>query len=696
LTFESPLMLFLLGAAALPVYLHLRRRRAQVVLLPTVRLLTRVVAQRKLRLRFQALLLLALRMAVIAAVVLSVAKTGVSVHRPGGLRTGKALAMILVMDDSLSMHYEASGQSSFGRARNLAMEELGRLRPGDAAGVVFTTTSTGQESASLSFDLERSQRAISGARAGFGRGDLYGAVERAAAQLRASPLPQREIVLLTDLTQGDELGRWPTLSSAAGIDFRVVDSGVRPRDGNWAISDIQIYQAADGSPEEVVIEAHLASFSDADKSGMDIALEVDGAEVARGVVDILAHGVAKKKFSHRFTGEGLHRGLVRIADDSLPQDNARHFSAIVRSAISVLVVDGDPRPGSHLGEVFYLERALFTQLPTEVSIRPVVLDADAASDAPFGGYDVIFLAGLQEPKAPLAERLLSYINEGGGVFISAAGGSSDMGLVESILPGRVVSVRAVPSGRKPYRILTVARDHPIFEPFGKGSTGLEQVQITRHMLVRHKPSEDSMALVELAGGLPLLLERRLGKGRVLFLATTIDREWTDLPIRPGYLPLVQRAARYLAGRLDEPRLPQLLVGNQVELEVTQGMQRLVVRDPSGTDTTFAASDLRGKVLVGYSRTFLPGHYRVWAEIPDQGGLQELDSHSFVVVTDPRESNPAQAISATHHDSDPSQSAAPIEGVLPIWPYLLIAAMLLLLCETLLCGYGLYGSHLKHN
>jgi len=46
---------------------------------------------------------------------------------------------------------------------------------------------------------------------------------------------------------------------------------------------------------------------------------------------------------------------------------------------------------------------------------------------------------------------------------------------------------------------------------------------------------------------PALVEKQVGKGRVMLLSTTVDREWTDLPIRTGFLPLVREAARRLVG-----------------------------------------------------------------------------------------------------------------------------------------------------
>ena len=48
-------------------------------------------------------------------------------------------------------------------------------------------------------------------------------------------------------------------------------------------------------------------------------------------------------------------------------------------------------------------------------------------------------------------------------------------------------------------------------------------------------------------GAPALVEAEVGRGPGPAAHHAVDREWTDLPIRPGFLPLVQEAARYLAG-----------------------------------------------------------------------------------------------------------------------------------------------------
>ena len=47
-------------------------------------------------------------------------------------------------------------------------------------------------------------------------------------------------------------------------------------------------------------------------------------------------------------------------------------------------------------------------------------------------------------------------------------------------------------------------------------------------------------LARFDGGAPALLERRVGSGRVLLWASTLDLSWSDLPLKPVFLPFVHR------------------------------------------------------------------------------------------------------------------------------------------------------------
>jgi len=58
---------------------------------------------------------------------------------------------------------------------------------------------------------------------------------------------------------------------------------------------------------------------------------------------------------------------------------------------------------------------------------------------------------------------------------------------------------------------------------------------------------DSRVIVRLGDQTPLLLEKRLGEGRVMLLASGLDNLTNDFPLAPAFVPFIEQTARYLAG-----------------------------------------------------------------------------------------------------------------------------------------------------
>ena len=700
MTFDAPWMLAGLLGLLVVLWLHFRRPNDQVIRFPAVGILADVSRRRAPRLKLRRIVLLALRCLAVAAVAVAMARPGIAVRRPGGLRSGMALAQVIVIDDSLSMRQKgADGVTAFTRGKELAMAELRRLRPGDASAIALSGNPARAVIREPSFDLDQVAAAIRGLAPGFRSGDIETALHLAARQLEESPLAEREVILITDLAESGWLDRELAWSRDAGFGFRVVSAADDRTPPNVAVDRVRIEPTGEGAAREVVVEAQVTNHGDRDLEGAEVVLELEGREEARGSLDVPAHGQAVKRFSHRFSDDGVRRGLVRIAGDALAEDGVRHFTFNVRPALKVLVVDGDYRPGSYRDEAFYLMLALDAPMTHEMPIAATASDLETAAAGPISGYDVVVLAGVDELPPSLAARIVEFVRGGGGLLAAPGSGGGQLSGLEAILPGEVRSVSGARRGDKPRRLGAVNRVHPIFAAFAEGPTGLEETRVFSHVLVEPDPALDRSVIAELSGGAPLLLERRSGHGTTLLLTTTLDRDWTDLPIRPGYLPLVQRSMRYLANRLGERTARPTLVGRGVDLEVSGGMRRLLVVDPGGEETTFSAGDLADRPSVRFDGTDAPGSYRVFAEIPEQGGLAELPALAFSVETDPAESDLSHKVTAERVDSTAAGTTAggaavAVEGRFPIWPYLLVAAAVLLILETLLAGLGLRRSHAR--
>ncbi len=202
-----------------------------------------------------------------------------------------------------------------------------------------------------------------------------------------------------------------------------------------------------------------------------------------------------------------------------------------------------------------------------------------------------------------------------------------------------------------------------------------------------KPVEGAQVLARFDAGAPALLERRVGNGRVLLWTSTLDLSWSDLPLKPVYLPFVHQAVRYLASYA-EPA-PWLTVG-QV-LDPTAGVVRgatpagRVALTPSGRRVPL---DEEGSEVLALERD--AGSTRCRGE---QG-----DTELGVVASnvDPAESDltpmdPKEIVAATigaPTGAAGRRTGVPVtpeaqEGSQRLWWYLLVAGILLLGADTLL-------------
>ncbi|MFQ5541375.1 MAG: hypothetical protein ACE5E2_00980, partial [Candidatus Binatia bacterium] len=114
-----------------------------------------------------------------------------------------------------------------------------------------------------------------------------------------------------------------------------------------------------------------------------------------------------------------------------------------------------------------------------------------------------------------------------------------------ILPDRL-GVKRVLLGSKGEEIGTVDVTHPALKSLvGKVlETSLKSAKVNGYF--RTRISGES-GLLNLANGDPLLVEKKVGPGRVLLFTTAADLEWSDLPFKTVYLPLMQSLVSYLSG-----------------------------------------------------------------------------------------------------------------------------------------------------
>jgi len=154
---------------------------------------------------------------------------------------------------------------------------------------------------------------------------------------------------------------------------------------------------------------------------------------------------------------------------------------------------------------------------------------------------------------------------------------------------------------------------------------------TWYKLAAPEPSTQNVTVAaHLDTGDPFLVEKQFGKGRVIQCCTACDDDWSNLPARPAYLPLMQQLVTYLASTVYPPR--NVNVGQQLAalLRPENADKTATITDPDGKRHEIKAVLKEDHCLVEFADTELPGLYVL--ETPDNETIH------FVVNTSRAESD----------------------------------------------------------
>lgn len=711
LAFLAQALLAGLGLASLPLLIHLiSKRRARNVRFAAIEFVLKSKRRTARSLRLRQLLLLLLRTLLVAAVALAVAGPLLTEPEEDAKGGEEPLVVVLVVDESASMHAELDGQSAFRRAQSeaeRAVREAGQ-------DVRFALIACGDRPrdvvAEPTFERGAVLDAIDRLTAGYGRSDLVACVGRASdLAARAQGEGERRVVVLSDLAahafEGGASG------AAAGVVVQWVPAFQEEPPPNHGLSAVSVerMRASQGDAVEV-------SFSLARYGGVPVEVPVDlflgDTRTARVTVPLTSGASERRSFTHDFAaaggrpeGEpGAWEARVVTGDDALAVDNEAVLPITLSPPVRVLVVDGAPQPVPFRDEVFYLESALKQPKQSRAPLQVDVVGTDDVNAGRLADARVVVLANVARLDDAAARALVEFVRAGGGLFITS-GDQVDVEwynqVLGDLLPGalRGAKGQALLEDASVADVLGLSRfaeGHPVFQglddegPEG-GLVGLSRVRTHTAMLLEPDPDGQRSLLMRFTNEAPALAERQVEAGRVLLLATTIDRDWSDLAIRPGFLPLVQQIVLHLAGALDEAGARVITIGDRRALSLPKGADLLEVKVPGGEAVKLVADESTlvrtdGSRELVFEGVKVPGLYRVFVRFPG-GELRELPTERFTALVHASESDlrraPPEALERALPKGAAQRGGTGRDDDVPLWPALLVACFVLLLLESLL-------------
>lgn len=534
--------------AGLPVVLHLvMRQRPQRLELPTLRFIKARQASNRRTLKLRQLLLLALRMAAIAALAFALARPSAKLFGWLGSREGPITA-VLVFDTSPRMAYVSEQKSRLAAAQAFAAELLQKLPEKSEIGVIETSGGAPVYEADPTIARQRIENLKLG-----GRGmPLSAACESAAQLLAEAKNPRRELYVFTDLSvgawSGNRAGEWMRRAVDAGVSrVQIVDVGVdEPQ--NYALGNVALSDQTIIGRRPLNITCGVSGVGPETRRLVRL-LVIDPqtqklVERGRQEVVVPADGVGEADFSLGALDLGVHQGEIRIDDaDSLPDDNVRYFTVEARPPEKLLVVA--PNPPQRRAEYFVeavAGRELRINGSAPYDVKTVAYDALQREE--LDGFGAVVMLDPPALAETVWQQLESYVRGGGGLltFLGPAANPQALNadLPQQLLPGKL-GIRA----RYPRGDLSLNLDadqHPSLADFRPVKNAVPWEDFPVYMYWRIEPSPDATLVVPLNNQHPLILEKSLGRGRALTVLTPVS-ETIDTPEgdRWNMLPLLTRS-----------------------------------------------------------------------------------------------------------------------------------------------------------
>lgn len=343
-------------------------------------------------------------------------------------------------------------------------------------------------------------------------------------------------------------------------------------------------------------------------------------------------------FVFNYGGTRVSRLTARLVTDTVrddwADDNIRYASP------------PQPRPWKILwvGEGnFYLERFLRLSGQADLSTRPAWDDTILASD-----YDAILLNHMELPK-PMSGRFL---------------------LLQSSAPPWVRAQEAVPTDDRGVGV-EVKLDHPLL-------MGIEPKDWRLLRISEAQVDPRGVALLTV-GEIPLLYLYETTGLRLVYLGADLGA--SNLGLSVDFPILMYRVLSWLAPRTEEDR--NLEVGQELPLIGVPGPMRIT--DPQGRSCVFTSEETRCG-LVGQ-----PGFY----ELAHNGTVQiyAANTPSEESLSLPTDASGSDLSLPTRRESS-SLPMAERNVTRELWPYLLVAGILLLIVELLYFDRSLFHMHIS--
>lgn len=622
------------AGVAVPIIIHLLSRyRSQPVDWAAMELLRRAMVVRARHVRIEDLLLLLLRCLAIALVGLALARPALTSSGSSWFGGQGRAGVVIGLDASYSMGHKPGVRSRFESACERTKEVLNTMSAGAPVTLVLLGNRPRVLLRNSPYDPERIDAVLKTLEPLDESLNIEVCMEELNRLVKEIRAPSRECYVVTDAQavswdKVSENSRRAIEKIGQTASLLLVPVGAGDCE-NLAITRFGLASGILRKNSEARYVADVRNTGKGVRSSVSVQLLINNSAVDQRVIERIDPGKTESvSLFCRYEKAGAFAACGKLGSDALQVDNSRFAVANIRDTVRVLCVDGDPSEEAFRSETDFLLGALLpwgtesTGDNAPSALRVEKVRVEDLRIAALSTCDIVILANVSEIIREHAIALTDFVRRGGGLMVflgdKVNAEITNRRLLDaggrSLLPAKLVDAQnAVPSqGREAEKgqgtILSAKMpDHSLTRFFGTMPPDQwSQISFQRYFKV--VPGPDASVLLSLAGTEdPLLLTQPYGRGRVVLFTSSADRDWTDMPVHPAYLMLVQQAVTYLTRLGSE--MP-VAVSDPISFEVPAGdeSRSVTVVNPRGTESSVRVVDREGGKVVALGATEFAGIY----------------------------------------------------------------------------------------
>jgi len=607
--FLAPQFLIAGIAIVIPLVLHLIQS-SRTVRLPfsTIRFLQLAAKRSSRRIKMEHFLLWLLRTLLLALLVLAFAMPMIRTNKLNTMLGQAPRDVAIVLDGSYSMGYSTGGKTVWNEATELAAEIIAGLSEKDRFCVYLANNQVTPIYEQLTGAKEREAAGmrLKGLKLGYDSSQIAPGLIAANKTLEQEQRrTEREIYIFTD-TQA--------------LPWQGFKRDATSKENQWDPKQINEHTTCfvtllgspspeNVSPSDIVLEPHFITPDTTPKLTVRVArtgqaqettatVFVDDKEVARRSAVI--GGSGEIKFVLPPVGAGTHVVRVETPDDGLPVDNAFHFLIRARQKLPVLCVGSKEN-------TFFLRAALASAVSGGSPMDVKFIQPDQLADEQLSSFVCVFLCNVMPLPGQGVVRLEQYVKAGGlAVIFPGDGAKAGEYGVLSCLPGAPSAIAELAmKDRK--RLLTWEKpQHPVITTLKEG--GLAPTLNIKRCLRFGPLNEKATTLISTGAGDPFLVTGPFGRGEVFVFSVSADREWSDFPLSPFYLPVIHQVVQYAAGV--GVFTPYLWTTDSLPLQeyLPEATRESVLKNPDGDVVSVRSAMIDGQTILHGEGMTVPGVY----------------------------------------------------------------------------------------